>query len=319
MASIKDSANIIITKCLGLKPAEKCLIITDELRAEIGRVLYDSAKKISNNVEYIEIPVAKVNGHEPSQYAAEKMLEYDVIIMPTTKSLSHTNARIEATKKGIRMATLPGITEDIMKRAIDVDYDEMKKLTNKLCDILDKGKTVRITTKLGTDITINIDKRQGKGRKAGLFTKKGDWGNLPDAESFIAPNQKGTDGVYIVDATQAGVGKLKTPIKVTVKDGFAVKIEGKNEAKMLNKLLESINNPNAYNIAELGIGTNKKAKITGITLEDEKVFGTCHIALGKNDSFGGAVNVPIHVDGVIKSPTIYVDGRIILKDNKIFA
>jgi leucyl aminopeptidase (aminopeptidase T) len=77
-------------------------------------------------------------------------------------------------------------------------------------------------------------------------------------------------------------------------------------------LLSSVGDPDAYAIAEFGIGCNDGARISGITLEDEKVLGTCHIALGSNVHFGGALDTSIHVDGVIKNPTIWLDGELVV-------
>lgn len=317
MTTIQNAAKIILTKCLALKKTEKCLIITDENKKLIAKEIFLEALKISKKIDYIEIPVGKINGEEPSKEVTKRMLNYDVIICPTTKSLTHTNARIAASKKGARIVTLPGITEDIMKRCIDVDYKDMKNISTKIGNILDKAKIVRVTTKIGTDITINIKGVKSHGKKGGDFTNKCDYGNLPEGETFLCPNKIGTNGVYVVDASQAGVGKLKKPIKITVKDGFAVNFEGGKESKKLSEILKSIGDKNAYNVAEFGIGTNKKAIITGIVLEDEKVFGSCHIALGKDDSFGGKINVPIHVDGVMNKPTIIVDNKTIMKDGKL--
>ena len=318
MANLKQASKIILTKCLALKKTEKCLIITDANKRDIAKEIFFESLKISKKTDYLEIPVGKINGEEPPIDVSKKMLNYDVIICPTTKSLTHTNARIKASKKGARIVTLPGINADIMKRCIDVNYDEMKKISKKIADLLDKGKIVNITTKKGTDITIDISKVKSHGRKGGDFTQKKDYGNLPEGEVFLCPNKTiNTTGVYVVDASQAGVGKLKNPIKITIKNGFATKIEGKKEAKILSDLLKSIKDKNAYNLAELGIGVNKKAKVTGIVLEDEKVFGTCHLALGKDDAFGGKVNVPIHVDGIIKNPTIKIDNKTIMKNGKL--
>lgn len=317
MTTLKQVSKIILSKCLALKKTEKCLIITDANKRDIAKELFFESLKISKKTDYIEIPVGKINGEEPPKAIVKKMLDYDVIICPTTKSLTHTNARINASKKGARIATLPGITEDIMKRCIDVDYDEMKKTSKKIADILDKGKIANIKTKKGTNITIDIKNVKSYGRECADFTKKGRYGNLPEGEIFLCPNKIGTNGIYIVDASQAGVGKLKNQIKIIVEKGFATKISGRNDAEKLNKILKSIKNKNAYNLAEFGIGVNKKARITGIVLEDEKVFGTCHIALGKDDSFGGKINVPIHVDGVINKPTITIDNKMIMKEAKL--
>ncbi len=106
-------------------------------------------------------------------------------------------------------------------------------------------------------------------------------------------------------------------IEISKKIRSVFQISYSIEAKLLNEILEKVKNKKAYNIAELGIGTNPKAVITGSTLEDEKVKGTCHLALGNNIGFGGKIDVPVHIDGVIKKPTIFIDAKVIIKDGKL--
>ena len=74
--------------------------------------------------------------------------------------------------------------------------------------------------------------------------------------------------------------------------------------------------PDGRNLAELGIGTNDKATITGNVLEDEEVMGTVHLAFGDNSTFGGKVKVDVHLDGMIMNPTVVADGRQIMKDGR---
>src|SRR3989338_8622413 len=131
---------------------------------------------------------------------------------------------------------------------------------------------------------------------------------------LLAPVEGTANGAYVVDASFAGIGKLKSPIKIYVKNGRAVKIYGE-KADVLNELLDSAGK-DARNIAEFGIGTNEKAKITGNILEDEKVIGTCHIALGNNVGFGGKTSVQLHLDGIIKNTTIFVDENKIIDKGK---
>jgi len=85
----------------------------------------------------------------------------------------------------------------------------------------------------------------------------------------------------------------------------------------LGQLLDDVGDARAYNIAELGIGCNDCASFESITLEAEKALGTCHVAVGSNHLFGGEVEVDVHLDGVIKFPTIYFDGKMILKDGAL--
>ncbi len=105
-------------------------------------------------------------------------------------------------------------------------------------------------------------------------------------------------------------------IKIEVKNGFATGITGGKSAKKLVKMLAPFGRK-GRNIAEIGIGTNDKAKLSGLILEDEKVLGTAHIALGNNLSMGGNVSVGIHLDGVIKKPDIWFDNKQIMKKGKL--
>jgi len=304
---MKEPVNIL-KECMNLRDDESCLIITDSKLIGIGRSLLESASKITKNSKLIITTIPKAHGAEPPKYVANEMLKYDVILIPTTKSLTHTKARENASRKGARIATMPGITNDMLKRALNVDYGAIIKSNNHLISILKDKKMIRIKTAKGTDISFNL-----KGRKwipdSGVYAKRGASGNLPAGEVFIAPLEGTANGTIIVDASVGGLGKVDRDIKIIVKDGFIAHIKGGRIADKFSKLLKS----KLYkNVAELGIGTNCKAKITGNVLEDEKVIGTCHIAFGNNIHFGGKVDVPFHVDVVVKRPSIYGDEVLLI-------
>ena len=119
----------------------------------------------------------------------------------------------------------------------------------------------------------------------------------------------------MIDGAMSGVGEVKEPIRVEIKEGKAISFSGKEEAKKLQEIFAD--QPElARNIAEFGIGTNSSARIIGNVLEDEKVKGTVHIALGNNAHFGGKVDVPLHLDGIIKNPSFWVDDELIMKEGK---
>lgn len=310
--NIEKPSKTIVNDCLKVKKGEKVLIITDKNLKEIANEIYNAAKEITE-AHLIEIPVGKVNGEEPPEDITKLMQEHDVLIIPTSKSLTHTNAVKNAITKGARGATLPGITKDMMLRAIDIDYNEMKENKEKLKKILDSGKEVHIKTKAGTDLRFSIKERKAKSCTG--IINKGEVGNLPAGEVFIAPVEETANGKLIIDGSLLN-NKVETPIEITIKDGFAAEIKGEKEAEELKKALESVNNKNAFNVAELGIGINPNAIITGNVLEDEKVLGTCHIAFGKNSSFGGKIDIPIHIDCIIKDPTILIDDKEIMNKGK---
>ncbi len=68
----------------------------------------------------------------------------------------------------------------------------------------------------------------------------------------------------------------------------------------------------AYNLAELGIGTNVGVtELVGSVLLDEKAAGTVHIAIGDNAGIGGETEAPLHLDGIVREPRVYVDGEVL--------
>ena len=310
MVEITKAVQIALTDSLGIKEGEKVLIITDQNFLQIANPIMEASQKITDS-EIMIAPIGKTNGEEPPENIKEKMLEYDVILIATTVSWTHTNAVKQAAKNKTRIATLPGITLEIMQRTLNVDYEKMAVLTNKIKNILDKGKKVRITTELGTDIKFSIDTRNAEAG-TGMLKMPGLIGNLPAGEAYIAPLENTANGTYIIDASILQQ-KVDQPITIKVKNGFAVDIQGGKIAQKLKQTLKDINNKNAFNIAELGIGTNPSAIITGNTLEDEKVKNTAHIALGKSSSFGGTIDVPVHIDGIMTAPTIYIDDTKIME------
>ncbi|MFZ1290278.1 MAG: aminopeptidase [Melioribacteraceae bacterium] len=311
-----DKASIIAIKdCMGTKKNEKVLVITDENKREIGYSLYKNALNLGREAFIIEMKSLEFNGEEPPKFIAEAMKLADVILCPTTKSLTHTNARRNASALGKRIATFPGITKEVMIRGLSADYKKISELTIKLAKLIDKTELIKVTSPNGTDITLNVNGRKGFASK-GLFHKKGESGNLPTGEAFAAPLEGKSEGIFVADGSFAGIGVLKTPIKIKVEKGLATEITGDVEAKKLIEMLLKFGQK-GRNIAEIGIGTNDKAKLSGMLLEDEKVLGTVHIALGDNKSMGGNVNVPIHLDGVILKPTVYFDNKIIMEKGKL--
>lgn len=316
LTKLDKACRIAIADCMAAKKKEKVLVVTDELTNEIGKTLYLNALDLGHESLYVELKSWETHGQEPPKYVSELMKQFDVVLLPTRKSLTHTKARRDASALGVRVATFPGITTDVMIRGLSADYKKIADLTLRMKKIFEKTDDVRITAPNGTDITLKIGGRTAIASK-GLFHKKGEGGNLPTGETFTAPIEGSTNGIFVVDGSMSGIGVIgKQPIKIEVEKGYATKITGGVKAKKLIQMLDE-HGKKARNIAELGIGANDKAKLNGNLLEDEKVLGTVHLALGNNITMGGKVNVPIHLDGVITKPTVYFNDKIVMKNGKL--
>ncbi|MBP1607496.1 MAG: Leucyl aminopeptidase [Acidobacteria bacterium] len=310
-----DAALVAVRDCMGLQPDERVLIVTDAPLRTIGDALRDAARELGADPVLVEIIPRRSNGEEPPPEVAALMATADVVLCPTSKSLTHTDARRAASARGARIGTLPGVTEEVMVRCMSADYHQIAARTERLCRALEVTDTVRVTASAGTDVVMPIRGRQAHA-SSGLFREKGQWGNLPTGEAYLAPLEGQSSGVVVVDGSMAGVGLVREPIRITVEHGYATRIEGGDEADRLRALLEP-HGRDAYTVAEFGIGTNDRAILTGVILEDEKVMGTIHIAFGDNKSMGGTVRVASHLDGLVTSPTVWFDDRKIMEHGRL--
>lgn len=198
--------------------------------------------------------------------------------------------------------------------ALSVDYSHILKEDKLLKLKISSGKVMKVTTKAGTDLTIDlkgIDVRSADGK----YIKFGTGGNLPAGEVYFAPYN--TNGKVVIDGSSRnaeGAVFIQKPITLIIEDNKVVAIKGDEEAKLLEESLKQAEDKAKYperirHLAEFGIGTNPKAKIIGATIVDEKAYGTAHVAIGSNYWFGGTNRTIIHYDQVFKNPLIKIDGK----------
>jgi leucyl aminopeptidase (aminopeptidase T) len=208
------------------------------------------------------------------------------------------------------------IDVSILMNELSVDYREVAAITRRLKARLQGRRQVHITTSLGTDLTMSIAGRNVK-EDTGLIHEPGQFGNLPAGECFVAPLEDSAKGVLVVDKSFPEL-LLSQPVRMTFKAGRVIAIEGGPEAEEVERRIaygeQKEYGENCRVIAELGIGSNPKARLTGKLITDEKVMGTIHIAIGDNSlpTYGGANRAPIHLDGVVGQPTLVVDGETLI-------
>ncbi len=309
-------ASIIgLRDAMGIKPEETLLIVTDEVKREIGQALHEAGKQLCKESILVEIKSREINGQEPPASVAELMKMVDVVVCPTAKSLTHTDARRNAVKLGVRVGTMPGINVDIMSRCLNADFDKIINLTNFVAKRLEGVKTIKVVTEAGTHLTMPMEGRMVL-PSTGVLREKGQSGNMPSGEVYLAPIEGKSNGTLVIDGSMASIGLIKTPIRVKIVDGYAEEITGGEEAERLTAILDK-SGRDARAVAEFGMGTNYKAKLTGQILEDEKVLGTVHVAFGNNLSMGGTISVNSHLDGLVKQPDVYFDDKLVMEKGKL--
>jgi leucyl aminopeptidase (aminopeptidase T) len=150
----------------------------------------------------------------------------------------------------------------------------------------------------------------------GFAVESGQATLFPGGEGSVSPVAESAEGTVVIDGSIPEIGRLSAPITVAVKKGFVYRVSGGPEADKLRKLF-TLHGKQARNLAEVGIGTNPLAQVTGKTLEDEKALGTAHVAFGNNLSFEGKIGVRCHIDAVFLKPTLCIDGRCIVENGSI--
>src|SRR6056297_2499717 len=308
--SLRDAAETAITQCLALDETESCCIVTDDKREPIGEALYDVASEVTNDATIVRFPPGASHGAEPPEPVSAAMAASDVFLAPTTKSLSHTRARGDANEAGARGATLPGITEEVFTTGLDADYETIAEHCEDVLAQVADADEVRVTTPAGTDITFEAGDREWRD-DTGIVHEDGDFSNLPAGEVFVSPVD--ANGTYVVDGTMMPHGKLDDDeeLRFEVEDGFVTDISDDQIREQVEAASEQVGE-DAYNLAELGIGTNVAVTdLVGSVLLDEKAAGTVHIAIGDDAGIGGDTDAPLHLDGIIREPTVFADGEVV--------
>lgn len=315
-SDLLESAKIALRDCMWLKRHEKLLIVTDIEKDVIGDALFYAAAELCDEPYLMLMKPRSRDGENLPAIIEEAMKKADVVVIPTSKSATHTDARINACAAGARVGTLPGITQDTMERCFKADYKEIARKTVELTRLLTEASKIHVTTPSGTDIRFSVEGINALA-STGVVSTAGKFGNIPSGEAYMMPKEGTAEGKIVIDGSVANIGLLDRddPIIVKVEGGFATDIKGGKDAERLRKMLEPFGK-DARNIAEFGVGTNDAAKLVGDILEDEKVMGTVHFAFGNNKSMGGTFGVQIHIDGLLLNPTFSLDDKIIMRDGK---
>lgn len=359
---IKQSVENIFKINLAVKRNESTLVFTDTYNKKtekIAEMIAETGNRFTDNIYYKAILPSGCHGTEPPEelwkaafgekcvhhlkqkkllkqilakkIGARQLGEAETIIHHYKNesvrtvialsyySTSHTRFRDFLNRIcGTRYASMPLFDEEMLKGAMNVDWEDMSKRIGQIARAVDKCENIEIKAPNGTWITFS---RKGRPvmKDTGLITRPGSFSNLPAGEVFLAPLEGTAEGTLVLE--WAPTRKLKRPIMLTVKKGLVSNVGGKGGyVTLLNqKLSERAENGN---IAEFGLGTNDRASRPDNILESEKIFGTVHIALGDNSSFGGTVSTQFHQDFVFFKPTvtlIYTSGykKLLMKSGKM--
>jgi 2,5-dihydroxypyridine 5,6-dioxygenase len=315
---LMKSAEIMVETCLGCKEGESLLIISDIHQSQrISELIMGAAHSIGTHPTMAIMLPRKYPGEEPPAPIAEAMKSANAIVVVSTISITYSKAVEDAAKAGARILLAPAITEEIMVRTIPVDYQTLAVRTRKGLELLRTTRKVRLTTEAGTDLTMEFTPERKGFMVDGLCLASGEKDWVPAGSCHMAPLEGLAEGKLVVDVSLVPCGILKSPVGITVKRGMVVDIRGGKEAKVYKEFLASFGDPNVYNLAEIGMGMNPQAKYTGAPIEDERVEGGVIVGIGQNILHGGKVKAKTHTDAIVLSPSLEMDGKMVIENGKL--
>jgi leucyl aminopeptidase (aminopeptidase T) len=307
MTGLARAVRTVVRRCLAVAPGENVVVVVDEPLQDVGEALRREAQAAQADAVLAVMSPRENHGVEPPAPIAAALAACDVFIAPTSRSLSHTQARKRATDAGARGATMPTVTADMLARLMDADFDVLRARSLAVADLLSAADEAHVTCPRGTDLRLDLSGREAIADDGDL-TAPGSFGNLPCGEGFIAPcDGEGT----VATRSLASIGLVQGhPAHLTIEGGHLTKATGAEGERLYEQLTGA--GEQGTNLAELGVGTNERARLTGNILEDEKILGTVHVAFGASAGIGGTVAVPIHLDVVVTDATLTIGDTAVL-------
>jgi len=310
---------------LNMKAGQSALIVADtETDPLVWQAMAAAAQSLNIEPTVTLMPPRPAHGHEPTDPVAAAMNVADATFFVTTKALAHAHVKKEAQSRGKLVVLMEEVTPEMLSGgAASADYSAMGTLGARVLEAWAQCKNVRVASDGGTDLTASVAGRKpfciaGKAFKDPARPQLGGVCAFPDGEAGIAPVEGTGEGQVVFDTTVHSIGLLREPIKITVRKGRIATIEGGREAEILREIINQHGDEHSYNFpAEISIGLNPMARITGIMRVDKKLYGSVHIALGTNDDFGGTVHSKLHLDGLIRFPTVTMDGKVVVDKGKL--
>ena len=241
---------------------------------------------------------------EPPRPLAQAALGADIWIDFAVAYQLYSRAYHAAVANGCIYVCLTGMDVDMMVRTIGrVSYAPMEEMARVLYRMSQAAETIRLTSPAGSDLRMTVDK---KGDPFWEDEKHGGYAQMLGGQSGPMAHRESFEGVLVYDGAiwpPAGIGILRSPVRLTIEKGHATRIEGGAEAAIYDRWLRSFESPAAMLMDHACYGFNPGVtRPSGRILEDERIFGCMQFGIGATE-----LGSPIHSDGVVLNPSVWFD------------
>jgi len=185
----------------------------------------------------------------------------------------------------LRVASMPGVEKRMEQTALAANYNRVAELADSLCEKLTAAQSADVT--FSTEHRLFFDLRFRRAESDNGRCHQGQSFrliNLPSGEAFIVPYEGERNGIKSLTAGEIPLQRGEELVVLRVEENRICAVQG--DGSETEKLRAEFAVDEARrNIAELGLGCNDRAVVTGCVLEDEKAG--MHWAYGRSDHLGG--------------------------------
>lgn len=316
-------ARKLIEEIMCVTFGENVLITTDTSSdMRVAEQLAGAAKAVGAHPVIVRYETRYQSAMEPPAPVAGAALGADVWIELQLGYIMHSNAFRAAMERGTRYTCLTGLDVQMLVDTVGrVDYQGVRRLGDKLVELMSAGEEIRLTSANGMDITGRTGDRPIHVR--GIPADKPGMSVMLAGQISWNPIEETQNGTIVFDGAAwppDEIGLIQNPVTLTVENGVVTDVQGEGrDAAVYRSWLAAQNDPNMYRVAHWSLGYNPGvSKPTGRIVEDERVFGCIEIGIGTKGSWiGGEPWVaPAHTDGSNLAPSIYVDGEALEQEGR---
>ena len=303
-----DASKIVLTNSFELKEGENLLVVVDKDTLPIAQAMARASKDIN---AYTDIYLL-AEGCRPYTGLSDPLVEMirfsDVMVYMMRGIPEEKQFRWLMIRKGNRYGRMwmaPNLTIDMMKRMKNTDYEKVKQVGDKVKDLLKQGKTVKITSETGTDLTFDLRKDKPIVEFTGKIAPDLVYSNLPIGRMYTGISTETLSGKLVYDIFDDYVEQGKALFE----KGYLENVSSEGAQHILDIIKED---KTARTVAEFSIGLNSAA------LRDSNMIEAFHsegvVMIGIGDSMGVGDNKSDHHYIIImKHADVFIDGKQIVK------
>jgi aminopeptidase len=314
-----------VQTCLNVRPGDRVAIITDQDTKRIGLAL--EAEALAAGAETRTLYMEEL-GERPLTSLPESFSQTLAPFRPTATFFAARSLkgelgfripmrRVLIDDLNVRHGHMVGIDERLMVQGMMADYQSVSRLVFRVTDLVRSAREIHVTNPKGTDFKVSLSPDLHWKPCPGIYHEQGQWGNLPEGETYTSPVD--LEGTLVADVLgdyfSHKYGVLEHPVTFEVSGARVSRVwcEHRELEAELQQYLSTHENSNR--VGEFAIGANLWVRtLTGNLLQDEKIPGV-HVAFGNPypEETGAPWTAPTHIDVIPTDPDIAVDSRPLMR------